>query len=260
MYISILLFISILPVALIGNYIYKKDKNKEPTNLLIKLFFAGVLSVILVLILTWICELIFPIFNEETENLNLIQLFFYVFLGIALIEEFCKWIMVYKISYNSEEFDELYDMIIYSVFVALGFACIENIMYVFTGGITTGILRAIYAVPGHACDGVFMGYYLGLSKLCEHKKDLKLKKRYLILSLLVPVILHGIYDYCVFSNNALFVLCFYVFVVFLYIHSIKKIKKISSINRKMVYKNHFCPECGTKVESDYCPKCGRKNE
>ena len=106
-YESILLIISILPVILIGMFIYYKDKQKEPLKLLTKLFLAGIGSCFLVLIISYILELIFPFFNSDTSNLNLIELIFYVFIKVALVEEFCKWIMAYKISYKDKNFDEL---------------------------------------------------------------------------------------------------------------------------------------------------------
>lgn len=256
----ILFTISILPVILIGLFIYKKDKNKEPTKLLIKLFLGGIGSCILVTFISYILGLIFPIFNTSTENLNSIELIIYIFIGIALVEEFSKWIFAYKLSYNDEEFDELYDAIIYSIFVALGFASLENLLYVYQFGITTGIIRALLAVPGHACDGMFMGYYLGLAKISDinNKKDIKIKN--LILSMLIPTITHGIYDYCLLNGKNIFIIFFFIFVIFIYVYVIKKIKKISSINRKIKYKNNYCPNCGHIIDSNFCPICGRKNE
>ena len=85
-------------------------------------------------------------------QMNFIQLLFYVFVVIALVEEASKWFFVYKISYNHNEFDSLYDMIVYASFVALGFACFENILYVYSSGIVTGFVRAVSAVPGHVCE------------------------------------------------------------------------------------------------------------
>ncbi len=255
----VLFVISVLPVFLIGMYIYKKDKEKEPTKLLVKLFLGGFLSCILVLIISLILN-VFPIFSADEKNLNLIELFIHVFIGIALVEEFCKWIIAYRISYNDNAFDEYYDAILYCVFVALGFACFENILYVYSSGISTGILRAIFAVPGHACDGLFMGYYLGMSKIAitNNKKDLK--NKYLFLSILVPTLLHGIYDYCLFSENIIFIVLFFIFIIVVYIKSIKKVRKVSSTNMKFKYKNNYCTNCGYVVNSNYCPRCGRKNE
>ena len=256
----ILFVVSVLPVFLIGMFVYKKDRQKEPTKLLIKLFLGGIGSCFLVLIVSLFLDLIFPIFSADENDLNLVELFIQVFIGVALIEEFCKWIIAYKISYNDKDFDEFYDAILYCVFVALGFACFENLLYVYENGIGTGLLRAVLAVPGHACDGVLMGYYLGLSKLgsINNRKDIKIKN--LILSILVPTIAHGVYDYCLFTQEEIFIVIFFIFVIGMYIYVLKRIKKISSINRKMKYKDNYCPNCGHVVESNFCPICGRKNE
>lgn len=259
MYELILLIISILPVFLLGMYIYKKDRNKEPCKLLIKLFIGGIASCFLFLFVSFLLELLFPLFSSEPEFLNLFELIIYVFIGIALVEESCKWVFSYKIAYYDNNFDEIYDMIVYSAFVALGFAFFENLFYVFESGFFVGILRAILAVPGHACDGVFMGYYLGLAKQSELYNKFELRNRYLICSILVPTLLHGIYDYCLFVGNLLFILLFLIFVVLLYIYSIKKINSFSKLKGKIKYNDNYCPNCGLKVETDFCPRCGRKN-
>ena len=255
-----LFIVSILPVFLIGMFIYKKDREKEPAKLLIKLFLGGIGSCFLVFILSYVLDSIFPIFSADTNDLNLIELVVYAFVCVALVEEFCKWIVAYKISYNDKDFDEFYDAILYCMFVSLGFACFENLLYVYEHGIGTGIARALLAVPSHACDGMFMGYYFGLSKLgsLNNRNDLKIKN--LILSILVPTIVHGIYDYCLSTQKAIFIVLFLIFVVCIYIYVWKKIKKISSINRKMKYKDNYCPNCGHIVDGNFCPVCGRKNE
>ena len=257
---QILLAVAALPVFLLGMYIYKKDRNKEPTKLLTKLFIGGIVSCFLVLVVGYILELVFPFFGYETDNMNLVELFIYVFIGIALVEEVCKWFIVYEISYNDKNFDELYDMIVYSVFVALGFALFENILYVFGGGIGVGIVRALLAVPGHACDGAAMGYYLGMAKLTSLNNRKDLSKKYMVFSILVPTILHGIYDYCLFTGNTLFVLAFFAFVIMLYIFTIRRVNRVSSITKKMKYKDNYCGNCGTPVKSNFCSRCGRKNE
>ena len=175
---DILLILAALPVFLIALYIYSKDRNKEPKALLFKLLAGGVGSAFLTLFISRIIISIYPPFDTFQENASGIELFLCVFFGIALVEEFSKWIFAYKLSYHSKEFDELYDMIIYCVFVALGFAFFENILYVLEGGVATAFTRAITAVPGHAADGVFMGYFLGLAKLYDlhGKEDLRKDK------------------------------------------------------------------------------------
>lgn len=255
-----LLFISILPVFLIGNYIYRKDSEKEPTKLLVKLFFSGIGSFFLTLIITLIISFFNPGILSDESSLDLFSLLIHVFLGIALVEEFSKWIFAYRIGFNNKEFDQNYDIIVYSVFVALGFACIENIFYVFDRGFVTGIFRALFAVPGHACDGVFMGYYLSLAKFYIINGNKSLYRRNLFLSLFIPILFHGFYDYCLFSRNIYLILLFFIFIVTLYIFTFKRLKKVSLSNRKFHYSYKFCPNCGTPVNSDVCSVCGGHNE
>ena len=202
--------IAVLPIVLIGMYIYKKDNLKESSKLLFKLFIGGVIACFPAIII----GLFFDSFLPDMGQMNFIQLLFYVFVVIALVEETSKWFFVYKISYNHNEFDSLYDMIVYASFVALGFACFENILYVSSSsGIVTGFVRAVSAVPGHVCDGILMGSYLSLAKINQVKGNEKQAKKYKKLSLIIPVIVHGIYDFCIFWGSTLFTLLFFIFVI-----------------------------------------------
>ena len=255
----ILLFISILPVLLLGKYFFNKDKNKEPRKLLTKLFLGGLAAVVFTIVVTLILENIFPFLGGDTEEMNLYELFIYVFFGVALVEEVSKWVFVYKISFNHEEFDELYDIILYSVFVALGFACIENIMYVFAGGITVGIIRALLAVPGHCCDAVFMGYYLGKAKQAQITKNDSSKVKNIVLSIVVPTILHGIYDFCLFVGTWASIAIFAVFIITMYALAIKKVKEYAATEGKLQYRQRFCTNCGAKIEGNFCTECGHKS-
>ncbi len=250
-----LFVLSVLPVFLIGYFIYRRDKEKEPIKLLVKLFVGGMISCVPTIIL----ELAVAGFFPDRADMSPIQLILSIFIGIALIEELCKWVVVYKLSYNNQFFDQFFDMIVYSVFVALGFACLENLLFVYSSGVVTALLRAISAVPGHACDGIFMGYYLGLAKLSliNNRKDLS--KKYFILSLVVPIVIHGIYDYCLVVGNVLFVLIFLIFLIAVYVHCFKKIKVVSSVMCKMKNEDNYCPNCGHIVNGNYCPNCGGKN-
>ena len=229
-----LLAISIAPVVFFGYLIYKQDFDKEPTSILVKLFICGVFSIFITLFITWILGLIIPFFAYDSEKLDVIELIPYVFIGVALIEEFSKWIFVYKLEYNDQEFNHLYDGIVYAAFVSLGFACFENILYVMQGGVGTAIGRAFLAIPGHLCDGIMMGYYLSMAKLALVNNNKSLSKRNLILSLAVPTIAHGIYDYLLFASSAvseqigmIFLLAFFVFVIFFFILAYKKVKQLA---------------------------------
>lgn len=231
-----LLFVSILPVIILALYIYYEDSDKEPIGLLIKLFFGGVGAVFLSFIISFFLSILFPNFMLNEVYFGYLKLFFHVFLGVALVEEFSKWLFLYRISFNHREFDHVYDMIVYSVFVALGFACFENILYVLENGFQVAIIRALLAVPGHACDGIFMGYYLSLTKLSFINGNDELRKHNKILSLFVPVLLHGIYDFCLFTENIFFIILFFIFIIILYVKSIRRVKRMSSVSGNMKVK------------------------
>ena len=104
--------------------------------------------------------------------------------------------MVRFYAYHKREFDEPYDGIMYSVAAALGFATVENVLYVISQGAGAGVLRAFLAVPGHAFDGVLMGYFLGLAKF--QKTDAR--GNWLSgFGFGLAVFAHGIYDFIIFS-------------------------------------------------------------
>lgn len=279
----ILIFLAVIPVIIICTYIYRKDKNKEPGSLLVKLFLLGIASCFLVLLLSEIVFKIFPFMSKGTESMTFFEVMAYSFIGVALIEEFCKWLMVYKGAYSDRAYDEVYDGIVYAVYVSLGFAFFENLLYVVgNGSIVVGISRGLLAVPGHACDAVFMGYYLSLAKVYSYQGNKELEKKNLILSIIVPTILHGIYDFCLFSQVDILLLVFFVFVVAIYVISIKKISQLSEQSKsKPTYnqsqqqystpqkqyiqpqqttyiQNRFCPNCGTPITGAFCSNCGTR--
>lgn len=260
----ILTFLAIIPVVLICHYIYVKDKRKEPKLLLLKLFLFGFLSAALTLIITGILVKIIPFFGLKANELNnnYILFFIYIFIGVALIEEFSKFILTYWGSYKNNNFDEIYDGIVYCVYVSLGFACLENVLYVlssadFVAGISTALLRGVMAVPGHAFDAIFMGHFFGLAKYYQKKGNKLLEKKNLLYAILIPTLIHGAYDYGLLSENILFVLLVFALVISLYIVCIKKVKKISGDNKDII-KYSYCPACGNKVDNMYCPNCGTK--
>lgn len=254
-YMALLLFFATIPIIIIMLYVYSKDKNKEPLALLIKLFLSGFLSCYLVLIVSDLLGMVFP-FMEET-NRSVFGTFLYAFIGVALVEELCKWIMVMLIGYNHNAFDEIYDILIYAVFVSLGFAFIENVMYVINlNSLRTAMVRAVSAVPSHACDAVFMGYFLSIAKQNELNKKNKYVSKYIILSIVTPTILHGTYDFLLMSGIEWSTEIFFVFVVVLYFISIKRLKKLSKLNRQVVKRTRFCKKCGKPINTPICPYCG----
>ena len=231
MFLALLLILSILPAIILGKMIYNYDKvEKEPIKLLFKLFFSGIGAVILTIILSIVIFILFPSM-ENTENLNLITLILHCFIFVSLVEESSKMFFLKRITWNNKEFNYIYDAIVYAVFVSLGFATVENILYIVQGDLFTAVLRAILSVPGHAFFGVFMGYYYGLSKQSEINQNYKLSSKNMRLSLIMPVLIHGMFDYCLFSKNGYLVIVYFIFVITLYIKAFKKIKQLSRIEK-----------------------------
>ena len=231
----ILFVISILPIILIGTYIYKKDKNKEPKKLLLELFVLGILSTIVVFFISKFSGSFIPILNTDTtKSFNNIELIIYTFVGIGFIEELSKWIIIYIFSYNNKEFDEYFDIIVYSVFVALGFACFENIVYVLNSeSMSIAIFRAFLSVPGHVCNAIFMGYYLGLAKYYEINNNSIKRYKNEIFSLFIPVIIHGTFDFLLYKEKMILLIVFFILIINLYVLAMKSLNKVLQNNMKI---------------------------
>ncbi len=256
-----LAFLSALPIILILMIVYIKDRKKEPLSLLCFLFILGIASCSLVIVISRYLKNYLPFMNMNLADMDFISIILYSFIGVALIEEACKWIMVYFVGYHHKQFNELYDIIVYAVFVSLGFAFYENLVYIFAKGqVSTAIIRALSAVPGHACDAIFMGYYLSMAKYFRTRKRKDLEKRNILLSILIPTVLHGIYDFCIMSRLTLFMVVFIIFIVYLDYISIKKVMEISKNNKNIEDDLVFCPTCGLKLVNGYCRNCGRKQD
>lgn len=255
-----LLILAILPIAILCTYIYNKDSEKEPASLLIGLFFSGIASCILVFIINIIMELTIPFFSYDTDNMNMVQLAIYIFVGVALVEEGCKWIFARLIGFKNKNFDQPFDIIVYTTFISLGFATLENIVYVMEFGASAAILRALTSIPGHTCFGVVMGYYLLLAKLSYNNNNHKLYKKNILLSLFLPILTHGIYDYFLFLENGIFLIFLLILFIIFFIYSYKKVKQISNLKQKLFYQTKHCPNCGRVVKTPFCPSCGNKNE
>ena len=255
---SFLITLATLPVFLILIFVYNKDKNKEPLSLLLELFGFGILSVFLVYAISVGLEHFIPFLEKDVEIMNFPEILIYSFIIVALVEEFCKWIFVYKFGYKSKDYDEKYDIIVYSVFVSLGFAFLENLLYVIGDlSIGLGIVRGLLSVPAHACNAIFMGYFLSLANLYSKQDDKENAKKNIILSILIPTLLHGIFDFCLMSNIRIMIVVFFGFVIFLYTVSLKKLDEVAQ-KSKIEKRNKFCTNCGKIIQGNYCGNCGTK--
>lgn len=142
--------------------------------------------------------------------------FFDAFFVAGFTEEFAKFAVLYWIVWKNKEFDQHFDGIIFAVCVSMGFALVENLMYVFEGGMKVALIRAVLAVPGHGLNAVVMGYYLSLAKFHQGPK----KNEYLMKSFLGAAVMHSLYDFTLMygaKNGANPLLAIILIIAFTYI-------------------------------------------
>ena len=220
-----LIIISITPTIALATGIYLTDRHdREPWRLLLRIFLMGALSVIPVIVVqkTLLAANIFS---------GLLSVAYTAFIVAGLTEEFFKRAVVIHGVYNDINFDEKLDGIVYSVFSALGFATVENIAYVifrYTGNYYVGIMRGLLSVPGHMLFGITMGYYLSLSK---YTRDPELKNYYYRMSLVIPAILHGLFNFILMAQVPILMAVFIPYVVYLWVSNLKKLDRYVSDSR-----------------------------
>ena len=187
-----LLALAIAPCIVVMGYIYFKDKfEKEPRKLLLYSFFGGVGSIFIAVALETTAEKI-----GLGVGTNYISVAILAFVVVALSEELSKYLFVRLIPYKNKAFNEPFDGIVYSVFVSMGFAMLENILYVMQHGMGTGIMRMFTAVPAHATFGIIMGYYIGKAKF-----DKANSVKYHLYGIAGAVLFHGLYDFSLMQNE-----------------------------------------------------------
>ncbi len=217
------IIVAIIPSIILCYYVYENDiVEKEPMKMLFMLFFLGVLTTVPASFM----ERAIISATKISEN-GMLNCFILSFLIVALIEEGYKYLIVYLGTWKNKNFDHKYDAIVYAVFVSLGFATLENILYIIRNGTEIALLRGVLSVPAHAFYAVASGYYLGLAKKCALCNLKSKSMMYKILALLAPVLLHGIFDFLLLTNNEVLFGIFYCFVACLYIISYTYIKKVS---------------------------------
>ncbi len=246
---------ALLPAIVLCVYVFNKDRvEKEPIGLLLILLVLGAATCFPAAeIEEVIIAAIDKIFMPYTVNVGGVNYLLgdtfklynacKYFIGVALVEEGLKWAVLLLVTKNNKNLNSLFDGLIYAIFVSLGFAALENVMYVFRLGLSNAALRAVTAVPGHMFDAVFMGYYYSMWQMHRRARDIEVNlknmrlinknapefpvSKFLVLSLLVPVLAHGAYDYCCTVGTTGAMIAFAALLVFLYFYCFGKIRKMS---------------------------------
>lgn len=214
-----LVVIAVAPAIALGLAFYLADRfDREPLYLLAKVFAFGALSVLPIVIV-----------GQFLISLNfftgLLGIAFTAFIIAGLTEEFFKRAVVLKVAYRHQAFDEKLDGIVYAVFASLGFATVENIMYVFThfsSNPYVGLYRGLLSVPAHALLGVTMGYYLSLAKFSYNQN---FERVYLRKALLIPAFLHGLFNFILMSDVLIMFTLFVPFVIYLWVTNLRKLNR-----------------------------------
>lgn len=213
----LLLAAAVAPSAALLYYFYTRDKyEKEPGRVLFKAFLMGGGLVIPVLF----AEMTLHVFDMADSNLAAAG--YTAFVVAGLVEESFKFLFFFLYIWRNREFNEMYDGIVYSVFISLGFATVENLAYVLRAGFSTAIARSLTAVPAHALFAVAMGYYLGIARFAKPQY----RNKYIMLGFITPVMLHGIYDFILLSQKLYLLVLFIPYMLYLWKRGLRNVDEL----------------------------------
>lgn len=212
-----LIVIALAPVFVIALYIYIRDKyEREPLRLLLISLLAGCVITVPVVFIEGLLS------DRGRDFSGLALAAWNAFAVAAIIEELFKFMALYLLIWGNRHFNEKFDGIVYACFISLGFASIENIMYVTDGGLSVGITRAFTAIPAHALFGIMMGYQFGLARFYPAERYWRL-----FLAVLIPVLLHGIYDFILMSGHPYLLIAFIPYLIFLWLFGFRRLRQLS---------------------------------
>ena len=183
--------LALAPGIAISLFIFYKDVyNKEPKLNLLVSFLLGALAIVPAIIL----EKSF----EWVNNFTVAGVALFAYLVVGFSEEFCKFLGLRYYAWTKKSFDEPLDGIVYSVMVSMGFATLENLLYVLNAvqagkAWEVGIQRLFLSVPAHASFAVVMGYYTGKAKFDPARRHILLLK-----GIAAATFFHGTFDFLLF--------------------------------------------------------------
>ena len=225
-----ILIAAILPALVLIYFIYRRDnRNPEPVGQLLKAFGYGILSAGIVSLFGGIIDFLITLFY-----IPIVSEIYIAFVGAAIPEEAAKLFMLWLFLRKNKYFDEYMDGIVYAVCVSMGFAALENIMYLGSSEywVPVGITRALISVPGHAGFAVLMGYYYSLIRFRPFGTNVNKAMVYL-----APVISHGIFDAILMVSDIIPPLSFALSMAFFYFF-FKLQKRCSNRIAELVVRDH----------------------
>ncbi len=190
------LALAVVPALFLVRYYYRQDRARpEPKGLVVRVFVVGVLSALVAIPV----ELLASQFQRAFDPRSIAYPLFKAFVVAGLIEEYLKLTVVRLTVFRNPAFDEVMDGVVYTVVAGMGFACLENVLYVIGlgGSLVTALSRAFTAVPMHAVSSGLMGYSLGRSRFAASQGA---ARALVTRGLLTAVGFHGLYDFLLFVS------------------------------------------------------------
>lgn len=210
-----IVFSGIAPgIALLTYFYLRHEHESEPVGYILRSFIFGILLVFPLMFIDYIIQ-------SEFGGLESVRL-----IRSAVTEEFAKWFVVFYTVYIHQRFNDYYDGIIYAVACSLGFATLENILYLMVNGtVEHMIFRALLPVSGHALFAVIMGFFMGKAKFSAHPY------RWLGVSIFIPMIAHIIFNLLILENGGISIIPI-LFMVILWTIGLYQIRSANRLNRR----------------------------
>ena len=190
------IFFGLAPSIIWLLFYLRKDSHPESNKMILKIFFYGMLAALPAALI----EMgIFETFNKLNFSSILVTIL-NIFIGVALVEEILKYLVVKEKVLNNPEFDEPLDAMLYMIIAALGFAAVENVLILFPLvptfliGEALAIIsfRFVGATFLHALCSGLVGYFLALSFLKTRRRT-----ELILMGLGIAIVLHGFYNFSI---------------------------------------------------------------
>lgn len=206
----IILSAAIAPgLALLSFFYLRNQMDTEPRRALLHAFIYGAIITFPVLFIQFILE------EEQTFR----NPFFINVIFTSSLEEMVKWLVIFAVILRHVEFDDPYDGVLFGVAVSLGFATVENVIYLLSFGLDQAFMRAMLPVSSHALFGVVMGYYYGKGKFSSDE----IQKKFIFLAFFAPLGLHIMYNSILMLEGS-FIYAMLPFMLFLWWFALRKVK------------------------------------
>ena len=207
-------------------WLYEDKKRPEPRGLILRAFIGGMLVVPIVIPL--------QIIGFKYFSLGVVA-----FTIVSITEEIFKYTSARITSLGSKENNEPLDPVIYMITTALGFAAVENTLFLIQDAgmgaaasslIITGNMRFLGATLLHVISSATVGVFMSLA----FYRSKNIKKLFLFFGLILAIILHTVFNLLIISsaNTNIFTIFTFVWVgVVILLLMFEKIKTIQPFKR-----------------------------